>query len=94
MAFTEDLDIFLETDDFATTVTVDGSSVNAIFESAWVEVNIGQIPYSGIKPTLFGRASDFVGKHGKVVVVESTNYTIVDMQQDGSGMVLVVLTEA
>jgi len=94
MAFTEDLDIFLDTDGFATTVTVDSVAVTAIFESAWVEVTIGQTPYSGVKPTLFGKASDFSGKFGKTVVAGGENYTIIDIQPDGSGMVLVILTEA
>ncbi len=94
MAFTEDLDVFLDIDDFAITVTVDSGSVSAIFEESWVELEIGKVPYSGLKPTLFGKASDFSGKFGKAVVINSTNYTIVDIQPDGSGMVLVVLTEA
>lgn len=91
--FTEELSVFLDTDDFATAVTVDGDSVDVIFEDTWVELTIGNVPYSGIKPTVFGRKEDFEGKNGEIVVVGSVSYTIIDIQPDGSGMVLVILTE-
>ena len=94
MPFAEDMDLFLDTSDFATSITVDGATVSAIFEEAWVEIALSSLVYSGTKPTLFGKLSDFIGKQGKVVVVGSDNYTIIDIQPDGSGMALVVLTEA
>lgn len=94
MPFTEDLDLFIDTDDFATTVTVDSGSVNAIFEEQWVEINTSRTPFSGMAPTLFGKHSDFTGHNGDAVVIGSTTYTIRDIQPDGSGMCLVILETA
>ncbi len=92
--FPEDLDSFLDTDEGAETVTVDGGDVAVRFEERWVEVNLSHFNYSGTKPTLFGKHSDFTGHQNDAVVVGSDNYTIVDIQPDGSGMALVILTEA
>jgi len=93
MPFTEDFTLFIDTDDFATAITVDGDPVDAIFESTWVEVTIGNTPYSGEYPTLMGDESDFTGHIGDTVVVNTVSYTIIDIRPDGVGMALVILME-
>ena len=91
MPFIEDFTLFIDTDDFATTITVDGSPVDAIFESAWVEVSIGNVPYSGEYPTIFGDESDFTGHIGDTVVVNAVNYEMIDIRPEGVGMALAIL---
>lgn len=88
----DDLDSFLDTEEFADTVTVGGIAVAAIFSERYVEVNLGSTPYSGFKPTLFGKESDFT--YGAAVVAEGDSFTIVDIQPDGTGFAVAVLTEA
>ena len=98
--FTEDINDFLDvTDGFAVNVTVNGVARRAIFEVAWVEITIGHTPYSGERPTLYGKHSDFSGHFGHTVqkVNEITGATdsfkILDIRPDGSGACRVVLQE-
>lgn len=92
MPFDEDLDLFFDTTEgFATDITVDGLAVDAIFASEYVEISIGNVPFSGEKPVLVGKHSDFTGKFGETVVIGSDSYTILDIQPDGSGTCRVIL---
>lgn len=98
--FDEDIDDFLDVDDgFAVDLTVDGVDCRAIFEVAWVEVTIGHTPYSGERPTLYGKHSDFSGHFGDTVkkmnetTGETDSFKIIDIKPDGSGACRVVLQE-
>lgn len=74
MPFTEDLTVFLQTGDFATAATYDGStSVNVIFDAAYIE----QLGIAGTKPAALGLATDFpAAAVGKTLLIGSTTYTI------------------
>jgi len=101
MAFNEDLDLFFDTEDgFADTCTVDGKAgIKANFSMSHVEITIGHAPFSGLKPTLYGKYSDFTGKYGKTVKIDKDgdgdedSFKILDIESDGTGTCLVILQE-
>lgn len=94
MAFTEDLSVFLNTDEFAVTATYDGStSVDGIFDNGFYSADTGE--YADIEssqPTFFCPVSDVAGLvHGKTFLIDSVTYTTVGIEPDGHGAVLVRL---
>lgn len=91
MSFTEDMTDFFDTNDFADTITVDGDSVNAIYEEQYVDFTVGGAQYHGVMPTITGARADIEGKNGTTVVVNSTNYTIVDIQHQDTMVSIAIL---
>jgi hypothetical protein len=89
--FAEDLAPFFDTAGFATAVTIDGASVNAIFDNAYIEA--GGLGVVGLQPILTCLSSDVDDVDiGAGVVVGSTDYLVVRMEPDGTGVTTVYLT--
>lgn len=94
MPFTEDHTAFLDTDEFATAVTVGGAPVNAIFDNDYVEVAFDGVTMESLGPALLCDESDATvaaAAQGDAVVVNSVNYTVGEVRPDGTGMVLLRL---
>lgn len=79
MPFTESLDAFLDSDDFATAATFtptsgSGGSKYVIFDEAYAEA----MGIAGTNPQCIGKASDFPATTtvGGTLVIGSTTYTI------------------
>lgn len=92
MAIESDADrmIFLDTDDFAVTATIDGSSVDGIFDHEFVEA----AGFSGERPVFLCRTSDVSGvSEGVTVTVNSTSYTLRVIESDGTGFSRLILEE-
>jgi hypothetical protein len=73
--FTEDPDVFLDSDDFAVDATYDGATaVKVIFDNAY----LGQVDIAGTNPVATGKASDFPAGTciGKTLVINAVNYII------------------
>lgn len=88
--FAEDLSVFTDTDDFAVTATVDGSSVNGIFGNAFVLVDF----IESDKPVFDCASADIVGVvHGDTVTIGSDTYKVRGIQPDGTGMTRLILEE-
>lgn len=88
MAFTEDLDQFVDTNDFAITVTIGGVSVSAIFDNEAADALMA----SGTQPVLTVKSSDVSATaRGTAVVVNGTNYTVAKIEPDGTGFSRVIL---
>lgn len=92
MAFTEDLDEFLDVDDgFAVTVTIDGATVSAIFSNQSADA----LDVAGTQPVLTVKSSDVAATaRGAAVVVNAVNYTVAKIEPDGTGMSRVILEKA
>lgn len=100
MAFTEDLSVFFEEDDFAITASytpagyphtsVMTSTINGIFSNRYIEADGMQ----GEKPTLLIDALD-IEKYtqGDQLTVDETIYTLADWQKSGNGLMLLILSE-
>lgn len=92
MPFTEDFTTFLNTDEFATAVTVDGNAVNAIFDNDYVAVDLDGVELESLGPVLLCATADVSAvAQGDAAVVNSVNYTVAEVRPDGTGMTLLRL---
>lgn len=92
MAFSEDLSVFFDTDDFAVEALYNSATtVNVLFDENYVD----PFGVSGTRPAAWGRASDFVSPVGNPLVVNGTTYTIREREpQDDGAVVLLKLERA
>lgn len=92
MPFTEDFTAFLDPDEFATAVTVDGNAVNAIFDNDYVAVGFDGVEVESLGPVLQCATADVAATvQGTAVVVNAVNYTVAEVRPDGTGMTLLRL---
>lgn len=92
MSLTEDADDFLDLDDFAITANYNsGTTVAGIFDNGHVETGGIETTH----PTFLCELADVSGvDHGKPLVVNGTDYTVVGVEPDESQfMVRLVLSE-
>ena len=86
--FTEDLSAFLDTDDFAVTVTLDGSSVDGILSLEPIESNFVQTN----KPVFTYAKSDKPSVTvGSALIYDSIVYLVKNLEPDGTGMQMLIL---
>lgn len=91
MAFTENQALFFE--DFGETVTVAGTSGVGIFDNASRVVLDGMVATAG--PTLTIRQSGFpTVLRDAAVAVRGVNYTVRDVEADGTGIATLMLEKA
>lgn len=95
MAFTEDLTPFFDTDDFAVAATYNGSTtVNGIFDNGFASVGAGP-GVEGSLPSFTCRAADVSSAaHGDTLVISGTTYSVVGVHPDGTGVMVLALSEA
>jgi hypothetical protein len=87
---TEDLDEFLDTDDFAVPGTIGASTVNGIFDNGYGEA----LDYAaGTKPTFLCKTADLpsITEGTTTVTIGGTAYVIAKRQPDGHGLETLVL---
>jgi len=90
MAMIETLSAFFDTADFAVAATYNTATVNGIFSHEYVDIE----GVEGERPTFTCVESDVSGiAHGDALTVNATVYTIAGVQPDGTGIVLLVLSE-
>jgi hypothetical protein len=95
----ENLDAFLQTDDFATRVIVTlkggGSlSFSALFDDPFLDAQLGEYNLETSQPRLTCKLSDVPGvARGDTVVVDGTTFDILSApQSDGAGMAILKLS--
>lgn len=92
MAFTEDLSLFFETDDFAVEAIFGTKKVNVIFNTPTQEVTVYDQEIVSDAPFLTCRTSDLSGVAPRSPVkVGGTTYTIARITNDGTGVSQVYL---
>jgi len=79
--------------DFGVTVTIDGSSITAIFEHDHSPVDAGgEVQFSIQQAMIMCKTSDVSGfAEGQTATIDSSDYVITDIQPDGQGMTMLVL---
>lgn len=86
--FDEDLSVFLDTDDFAVTVTLNGYSVNGILATEPVEVNFVQ----SNKPVFtYAKADMPSAAIDSTLVYDGVTYKVKGIELDGTGMQQLIL---
>ena len=96
----EDLDTFLQVDEFATWATVrlqDGGErrIRGIFDDPYLNAELGEYELDSTRPRLTCRWADVRDvTRGDVVEIDGTVYDVVtNAQPDGTGMGLLALAE-
>lgn len=93
--FVEPLAAFFATSGFGQAVTVNGASLNAIFENGYRAGNIGLAGMAAYGPTLLCRTADLSADPvGQAAVVNATNYVVAAHEPDGTGVSVLRLERA
>lgn len=89
----EDLDVFLDADDFAVPASIsfqDGGtrSLNGIYSDPYMDARLGEFDLNTRNPRLLCKEADGVGvRRGDTLTVDGTVYDILDVAQaTGDGM--------
>lgn len=91
MPFTEDLSVFLRTEDFGTAAVYSGSgeTINGILDTEYEEP-MGRV--QAYKPVFTCRTSDVASaSHGQTLTIGATVYKIRGVEPDGTGITLLKL---
>lgn len=96
----ENLDVFLDTDDFAVPVTLrlqagETRQFRAIFDEPYLNAELGEYELDTVQPRLTCRWRDVADvTRGDVVVVGEREYDVItNAQADGTGMALLALAQ-
>lgn len=77
-----------DVDEFAETVTLDGTSVDVLFFDPWEEDQ----EVSGVLPTATAPTEKIPNAAiGQALVRDAVNYTVVDVQPTGDGVTTLIL---
>lgn len=89
--FADEAASFFDDDEGTVLCTIGTDSFRARYSEQWVEVNIGRVPFSGIKPTIHAEFADLTGHNNTNITVGIKSYKIVDIQSSGPGMAMAIL---
>lgn len=92
-----DTNEFFDLDDFAETVTLNGTPVKAIFDKPRVQYQEGFAQVVGNYPQLTVQTVDVEAaeiEQGSAVSVRNTSYTVADIDDDGTGITVLFLHKA
>ena len=85
--FTEDFIAFMNTAEFATSATLDGVVVPAIFDAAFALGSVGAYGMASTQPSLtLSTAHVPALPIGKTVVVDAVSYLVAAHEPDGTGV--------
>jgi hypothetical protein len=95
--FVDDLDAFFDGMD-AKTVTVGSDSFLAYFDNGYFDANSGgTVSISSSSPAMTAKSADVTRlslQRGTVLTLDAENYSIHDLQPDGSGVTQILLHES
>lgn len=84
--------VMLSVDDFGTLAVYRRSGVNysvaGIFDNAYIPVDIGEVEYTSTVPEFTVRTADLPNgaTAGDLLTVNGTQYTVVNVEPDGTGV--------
>ena len=89
-----DLPTFLDTDDFAVSITYNSTSIAGIFDDEYRGVNQLTGEIEATAPQVIVKTSDVVGvAHGAVMVINSATFYVINIMQDGTGLTTILLSK-
>jgi len=93
--FAEDLSAFMNTSEFATTVTLNGVSTAAIFDAAYALGSVGTFGMASSQPVLTLATADVpANPAGLSVVANGASYVVSGHEPDGTGISRLILEKA
>jgi hypothetical protein len=85
--FVENLSAFMNVAEFASTVTINGATVSAIFDNASALGSVGQYGMAATQPMLTLASADVPANPvGTSVVANGSNYLVAAHEPDGTGV--------
>ncbi len=99
MPFQENFDSFTNPDDFAGCAVYTWQSgqvktIEGIFDHAYLDLDVGTAGMEGNQPMFLGKECDLIGaRQGDTLTLSGKAYSVVGVQPDGTGMVLIKLEE-
>ncbi len=91
---TDDLDIFLDDNEFAANVILNSVTIQGIFDNEFLEAVEGEMGVETTIPQVMVKSSDIASAvHGDTMTINSVVYNIIGIQPDGTGMTLILLSE-
>lgn len=92
---TTDLDIFLNSNEFAVDVTFNAATIRGIFDNEFIALLEREgIGVEGAGPQCLFKTSDVsTAIHGDTMTIESIVYNIIGIQPDGTGLTRILLSE-
>lgn len=101
MAFTEDLSVFFDTDDFAVSAAFTprsggaATNIKGIFDKEYVAVGDGaEVAVAATQPMFQTASAGLTAARGGTLVVDGVTYTIVEVKPDGTGTTILILEDA
>ena len=99
MAFTEDMSAFFGASElesgFAVEATWNGDTVNGIFDNEYFGAEVAQIAGEASKPKFHCNEADVAGiAQDDTIEINDVEYTIISVQPDGTGFMVLILEEA
>ena len=89
-----DLPTFLDTDDFAVSITYNSKSIAGIFDDEYKGVNPLTGEIEATAPQVIVKISDVSGiVHGSVLLINSTTYYVISIRPDGTGLTTLILSK-
>jgi hypothetical protein len=91
---TTDLDIFLNSNEFAVDVTYQSATIKGVFDAPFESAVEGEMGIESTLPQVLVKTSDVASAvHGQTMTINSVVYQIIGIQPDGTGMTLILLSE-
>ncbi len=89
-----DLDILIDTDDFAVDITYNLATIKGIFDNGFIESSDGEVAVESTVPQVIVKSSDVVGAiHDEIMTIDSVDYNIIGIQPDGTGVTVIFLSQ-
>ena len=91
---TDDLDGFLQTTEFASAATFDGSTINVILDREFLAQTVnGEVGIESTRPIVHCKASDVESAtHGDRIKIGTQRYRIDGIEPDNTGFTVLVLS--
>ena len=78
---------FFDTDEFAVSATYGASTINVVFDNAWIEDGPGTAGIASRRAMVLALELDMPSvAAGQTLIIGGTTYTIVEVHPDGAGM--------
>ncbi len=91
---TNDLDIFLNSDEFAVDVTYLAATIQGIFDAEFSSAVQSELGIESTAPQVTVKTADVPNvAHGQTMEINSVVYQIIGIQPDSTGMTLILLSE-
>lgn len=88
-----DLTTFLNSDEFAIDIIYNSTTIQGIFDNAFVEDQQNDISVETLQPQVIVKTSDVSGvSHGQSMTINGVTYYVIGIQSDGTGLTTILLS--